>query len=221
MLRWMVGGLIVLAALGPSAPARAASRQKECADACAPLVTACGTTCGVFGFQEKSCRRAVLRRCRKEGVVACTTPTTTIRRSVTTTTRTTSTTTSTLPPMGDDCRRPFPLVLGTNSGDTSFASDSAGASCIPGPDTLDQVWTFTAPASGTLTLTVTTDWDAVLHVRTTCDDSGTEVACEDKFGGGTPEVRDVAVTAGTTYFVWVDAYNSDAYGSYSLTAQLQ
>ena len=54
-------------------PAGAASRKKECRDACQGLIATCiasGAATG-FGDLKKGCTKAVLRRCRAEGPAAC------------------------------------------------------------------------------------------------------------------------------------------------------
>jgi hypothetical protein len=58
-------------------------------------------------------------------------------------------------------------------------------------------------------------------VRTTCDDQETEVGCVDQQGGRLDEGLSVRVTGGTTYYVFVNAYQNDQYGPFSLTSEVQ
>ena len=70
-------------------------------------------------------------------------------------------------------------------------------------------------------LSLTSDWDGGIYVRTTCDDSATELACIDQLGDNATEVMQLAVTAGTTYYVWVDGYTTESFGAYQLASELQ
>lgn len=210
--------LVVAAAVegGPRSP-----RRRDCLQVCAPLVAACSGVCGAFGVSDPSCRRAVLKRCHREGLAACSAVPTTVPRTPTTL-RPTTTTTSTLP-LPDTCAAARPLVIGqVEFGDTSFATaGDAGRACVANADTQDVVYTVVPPASGTLTLTLSSEWDSGVYVRTSCGDPLSELGCADAQGGGPDEVLSVAVTAGVTYWVFVDGYTADQYGPFSLTVALQ
>lgn len=90
------------------APTWAASRRRECRDACADAVVACAATASPYGNLIRPCRRVLVKRCLREGMSICATlatPTTTLppARTPTTTTTTTSlaattTTTTMIPP---------------------------------------------------------------------------------------------------------------------------
>ncbi len=68
-------------------------------------------------------------------------------------------------------------------------------------------------------------WALQLYARTTCATASTEVACE----AGTitnsflPETLTIDVTAGSTYFIFVDGYDSGnySYGPFNLILNLQ
>lgn len=65
---------VVLAA--PVASVSAESRQR-CALACADEIAACVSTCGAYGDDDlfsRTCRRAVYKRCQREGTQACSAP---------------------------------------------------------------------------------------------------------------------------------------------------
>ena len=209
-------GLVVVLGSG----AGAASRRQECLTACEERIARCVQVCGPYAVPDSSCRKAVLKHCRHDGVAAC--PPNPTTSTSTSTVHTTTTTTTTVPAAGDSCAAPRALTLGaTDTGDTTSAADNAAGSCLTNPDTQDVVFVVTPPSDGTLVLTLGSDWDSGLHVRTTCDDQGTEVGCVDAQGGGTDEVLSIGVTGGTTYYVFVDAYQSDQYGPFSLTSELQ
>lgn len=76
-------------------------------------------------------------------------------------------------------------------------------------------------ADGTLVLSLTSEWDGGLYVRTTCDDPATELACVDQPGENATEVLELPVVAGTPYYVYVDGYTTESYGSYELSTELQ
>jgi hypothetical protein len=65
---------LVLAA--PIDPVNADSRQL-CVQACADEIAACVSTCSAYGDDgvfSRACRRAVYKRCRREGAQVCTPP---------------------------------------------------------------------------------------------------------------------------------------------------
>jgi hypothetical protein len=220
--RHHAGLLAVLAGLCLAAPAGAASRRKECSDACVVLVQACAQTCGRFADLEAACRKALLKRCRREGLEVCNPRLATTTTVATTTTRS-STTTTTLGFTGDTCADPIPLAIGdTVSGDTSDNGDSgAGGGCLAQADTLDEIYVVTPDVSGTLVLTISSDWDSGIYVRGTCDDPGSEIGCVDQQGGGTDELLQVSVEGGSTYYVIVDGYTAEHYGPYTLTSAME
>jgi hypothetical protein len=85
----------------------------------------------------------------------------------------------------------------------------------------DLVYVVVPAADGTLVLSLTSEWDGGLYVRTTCDDPATELVCTDVLGDNATEVLQLGVTAGTTYYVYVDGYTSDSFGPYELASDLQ
>jgi hypothetical protein len=85
----------------------------------------------------------------------------------------------------------------------------------------DLVYAVVPASDGTLVLSLTSAWDGGLYVRTTCDDPGTELVCTDQLGTDATEVLQLQVTGGTTYYVFVDGYTTDSYGTYELTSALQ
>ncbi|HXJ36774.1 MAG TPA: hypothetical protein VMS22_22285, partial [Candidatus Eisenbacteria bacterium] len=148
-----------------------------------------------------------------------TTPSTT-SMNVTSTTRSTTTTTT---PTGQSCALPRPLSIGTTAnGDTGTGIDHGpGVGCMQNAQAPDLVYVVTPATDGTLTLSLTSDWDGGIYVRTTCDDPQTELACEDVLGENATEVLQLPVTGGTTYYVYVDGYTTESYGSYTLDSDLQ
>jgi cysteine-rich repeat protein len=119
------------------------------------------------------------------------------------------------------CANPLTAILGDNMGDTSDGSSVITSTCTSGDANKEKIYTFTPALTGTLTLTLASATDQGLNVRDACDDDTTEVSCVDIEVGGTDEVLDVQVTAGTPITIIVDGYSSfgDA-GPYILTLAL-
>ena len=215
------GGLAAfLCMLVAAAPSGAVSRRKECATACPPAIAVCTSACGDFGVLEASCRRAVLKGCRREGAAYCVArAVTTTSYTVTTTTRPTTTTTTLVP--GDSCVTPLPLVVGTTvTGDTSAYTDSGGGFCAQA-STPDVVYAISIMEAGTLFVTLSSAWDGVLYFRGTCDDPDTEFACANNQPAGVDEVLAIGVDASSTYYVYVDGAQDGDFGSFTLNAQVQ
>jgi len=131
------------------------------------------------------------------------------------------------------------IVPVSGSDTTNGYTDDTFGSCSLTAGGADRVYAVTPTASGTLTVSVgyasngTTDicaanindvgcWDRVLYARTTCTDTATELGCSDK-GALDVETITFAVTAGTTYYVFVDGYDGGWYsqGPYNLVFKLQ
>jgi len=209
------------------AHAGVASRA-DCAAACVLTIAQCSSTCGAFANLNAPCRRGVLKRCQREGVAVCAPPTTTVTTTlqpattVIATTTTHKTTTSTLPPTGTSCANPRTLAVpATVVGDTSVGTDHGpGSGCMQNSESPDLIYTVVPSSDGTLTLSLTSDWDGGLYVRTDCGDPQTELVCTDALGNDATEVLNVTVTGGTTYWVYVDGYTSESLGSYELTSAL-
>ncbi len=103
--------------------------------------------------------------------------------------------------------------FGTYAGTTSGDSLAAGVCAVSrGPEA---VWSFTAPATGTVCVNGSeSDYDTVLYVRSTCTERESEIACDDDIAGAKIE-WDAA--SGTRYFVFVDGLRTTDAGDYSLT----
>jgi hypothetical protein len=64
---------ILMMLLVLTVPAGAASKRKQCKQACQGMITACTTMTSALGFGnvKKGCKKAVLKRCKKEGPAVC------------------------------------------------------------------------------------------------------------------------------------------------------
>jgi len=203
--------------------------RAQCAAACGVMIAQCATTCGVFASLNGPCRRGVLKRCQREGVGVCAPPTTTVTTTLapaSTTVHPTTThapTTSTTTPTGFSCAMPRPLAVPASvGGDTGAGVDHGpGVGCMQNAEAPDLIYAVVPATDGTLVLSLTSEWDGGLYVRTTCDEAASEIVCVDSLGENATEVLQVAVTGGTTYYVYVDGYTSDSFGSYELTSALE
>ncbi|WP_437929775.1 hypothetical protein WMF37_11145 [Sorangium sp. So ce291] len=103
------------------------------------------------------------------------------------------------------CEGAREAVLGVNTGDTQTGTTSFTGGCLL-PNTREDVYWFTPPADGTLTLVLSSDTDQAIFVRSSCLDAISELACEDRHSGGVDEVLELEVTGGVPLFVFVDGF---------------
>src|SRR5262249_8994911 len=73
MLRVILLAFSVVVVLGLNVRARAAPKARQCAAACSGLITACANVANDFGFGDlnQGCKRAVLKRCKRDGPQVC------------------------------------------------------------------------------------------------------------------------------------------------------
>ncbi|MDO9185136.1 MAG: T9SS type A sorting domain-containing protein [Bacteroidia bacterium] len=115
-------------------------------------------------------------------------------------------------PVNDDCSGATSLIVygttcgGSVTGNTSGATQSIPATCVGTAD--DDIWySFVATsASHIITVAGSTNFDAVIDLRSgSC--SGTNVSCSDATGGGgTEALTATGLVAGSTYYVRVYHY---------------
>ncbi|MGZ3419853.1 MAG: DUF4215 domain-containing protein [Polyangiales bacterium] len=107
---------------------------------------------------------------------------------------------------------------GTLSGDTSTANPNYTSKCGGGLSK-DLVYQFVAPTDGKAVITLEPEFAAVISVRGTCKDAGSELGCIDQ---STPKVEPISVTVpitkGQSYFAIVDGYGG-ASGKFKLTVE--
>jgi len=99
------------------------------------------------------------------------------------------------------------------TGSTVGSSDQQDPGCGTS-NAGDHIYSITPLYGGDLTISLDnpgTDYDEFLHVRTSCNNQNSEIACDDVPG----EVV-ITVTAGQTYFIIVDGYAGNE-GNYELT----
>ena len=105
----------------------------------------------------------------------------------------------------------FGSVTGTTSGTSEHSGSCSGGA---GPE---EVWGFRLTSAGTVCLdTFGSTFDTQLHVRTDCEEAGTEVVCNDDTGSLQSQVE-IDAAGLTTYYVFVDGFGSSSAGDYTLT----
>ncbi|XXX79805.1 hypothetical protein WMF30_13630 [Sorangium sp. So ce134] len=114
------------------------------------------------------------------------------------------------------CEGAREAVLGPNTGDTRTGTIAFRSACTL-PDTREDVYWFTPPADGTLTLVMSSATDQALYVRSSCLWASSELACVDAEGAGVDETLELEVTGGVPLFIFVDGFWSQAdAGPYTL-----
>ena len=114
---------------------------------------------------------------------------------------------------GDGCADVTPLTLGTGAGSvrgsTADAVDDGEGSCRGDRPARDRVYGFALNQETRVALRLSVDplYDALLHLRTACDDAGSEVLCVDVGPEGGAEEALVTLGPGT-YYLFVDGWNS-------------
>lgn len=135
-----------------------------------------------------------------------------------------------------DCASPF-VAQGSNSGNTAANGASVHSSagiggCFVGLGQLEDVYAFTSPIAGNITISLTSASDLGLYVRNagdaaTCGNAQTEAACTDQFIGGGTEVVSGTIGAGGVIRIFVDGCEvacnpaGNTAGPYTLTIVVQ
>ena len=113
-------------------------------------------------------------------------------------------------------------VVGSTAG-MSASMTSLGCAASATGAASDIVVNVTPDVDGTMVCNlggaVLTPFDAVLYVRTGCDDAMSEIACDDAVSDG-EDVVEFAAAAGTKYYVIVDGYGATHSGPFTLTCVL-
>jgi hypothetical protein len=126
-----------------------------------------------------------------------------------------------VPSSGDACRHVTTLVDGsTVQGSTDGLVDRAHASCARQALSGERVYALHLDQASHVSLRVAADYDVALYVRRECADEVTEMACNDDLEDARHAGVDVDLAAGT-WFVFVDGYDSDSSGRFSLSVSVQ
>ncbi len=122
---------------------------------------------------------------------------------------------------GDTCE--FPISLDENvelEGDTTPFVNNYFATCGVGAASKDVVYTFTIEDTKLVTILMTGNVDTyntLLHIRKTCDNSATELKCNNIVDGdiSLAKIDKLKLDAGT-YFVFADGFKDNNAGEYSI-----
>ncbi len=122
---------------------------------------------------------------------------------------------------GDDCPGVNIPIADFNepyatSGDTSAANaDRQGTGLCASSATPEIVYRVTPPETGKLVVAVDPSFDASVYIRSSCTSQASQLACAEDGLSGDLEVAQANVTAGNSYYVFVDGWDGDA-GPYSV-----
>lgn len=106
---------------------------------------------------------------------------------------------------------------GTFTGDTTGLPEDFTTTCggrALGPDV--PYLLRLSETSDVLAQITSATWDTVMHLRTICDDPGSEIACDDDGYDGVRSELDLTGLAAGDYILIVDGYGTWAYGAYTL-----
>jgi hypothetical protein len=120
-------------------------------------------------------------------------------------------------PNGEGCANSIPLTPGNGivHGTTSDAGNDGTGTCGGvGPD---RVYDFTL-AARTMVRFQMDGYDSVLHLRSTCSDPSSEVACDDDGGGGSNSMISTILEPGS-YYLFADSFAAG--GEYDLSYTFQ
>lgn len=126
-----------------------------------------------------------------------------------------------VPSLADVCRQARPLVPGAPvTGSTRAAFDQARATCGDEAKGRDAVYRFDLGQRSRVRLTEhSDDYSPVVHVRRTCADPQSELACSDS-GGADGDATYAGVLDPGAYHVFADAVDPDADGHFTLEAEV-
>lgn len=109
------------------------------------------------------------------------------------------------------------LALGENTGSNVGATNAFSATCVTTGGG-ERLYAFTAPADGTLYVSLQAQHDMGIYVLDACGEAAVELACANAFLGGLQETTSVPVTQGQTVLVVADGEGPNAGGDFVITA---
>lgn len=117
-----------------------------------------------------------------------------------------------------DCNSAPILVPGrVVSGTTSGREDRFHASCAGEAQSGDAVYRIRLKKRSHVEIKMTTDFDGALHLRRSCTDDASEIACNDDDNNSNRASKVEATLEPGTYFVVVDGFRVGSEGNYELS----
>ena len=122
--------------------------------------------------------------------------------------------------IGEVCGGALPLapgapVAGTTVGEANYFE----ATCAGQAQSPDRVYRMDVTQRSRLRVRMQSTYDGALHMRSTCADPSTEVACNDDFEDTRHSLLQATVDPGR-YFIYADGFSTSASGDYSIAAEL-
>jgi len=114
----------------------------------------------------------------------------------------------------DPCTSPLELSIDTSGSievDTTGAQDHHGGVCGGGGGAPERVVKLTATAPVAVVIKALASHDTLLHLRSTCGDANTELACDDDSAGNMQAMLQADLEAGDSW-LFVDAYGASTSG---------
>ncbi len=103
------------------------------------------------------------------------------------------------------------------SASTQGATDDFAASCAGGAHSPDHVYSMEVTERSRVRVHQRSDYDSALHLRSTCEDSTSEIACNDDSVDQQHSAITTVLDPGT-YYVFSDGFQTDNSGNYTLQA---
>lgn len=102
---------------------------------------------------------------------------------------------------------------------TAGVPDSFQATCAGNARAPDRVFKINAAQASRLRVRQQSSYDGALHLRRTCEDLSSEIACNDDFGDSHHSMLSGMLTPGDYYLI-VDGYGGSEAGDFELTTEL-
>src|SRR5690606_5491039 len=102
------------------------------------------------------------------------------------------------------------------SGSTSGRKDSFRASCAGEAQSGDVIYRIRLKKRSHVEVSLGSSYDAALHLRRSCLDDASEIACNDDHGDNRHSKVEATLEPGT-YFVVVDGFRTGNEGTYELS----
>jgi len=119
------------------------------------------------------------------------------------------------------CRQAPLLRPGTPvSGSTATGTNRFEASCADGAQSADEVYRIQLARRSLVKLSLSSDYDAALHLRRDCTQASTELACNDDSSDNRHAYLETTLDRGT-YYVIVDGFRTGNQGTFRLDYEVQ